>query len=476
MKKLFVLGIILSCAFLYGMPANDEDPESWAASKFLRLNPQLRCDRGLFEQQDPFFNPALRGLEQQRSQQPAYISGAELDWAVNPAWKALGPVGGDIMAMAVSPKNKNEMAALATGGGYAQVYISTKSGKSWKRKAIINSTSSDIAFDPKDPNKLYVLSYRSLYTSPDSGSNWDYTYFPGNFNASLGGFSIHPQNPKIIYISGNYTYDTKNWKRCMAVLKTTNGGDSWTIQKLNSSSDYAYTYFVRMDPSDPNTLYAGGYMRTSSGTKYKLYKTGNAGGSWKDISGSMSGYMEDIAIHPHNSNKLLVASAWGIYRSLDGGASWQKSSTYCEGYSLTVDASDPDTVYAGYSGNVYKSTDWGLKFTEINKGITGTCRRMLAASNTIFYASTAGLYASTNKGGTWKASHAGIKSVSIKTIAIAPSSTKTMYAEATQNGFFKSVKYGKKMKRMPDFYRCDAVLDISVFPNDAQKLYILAGG
>lgn len=476
MKKLFAMGIILSCAFLYGQQPYDEDPESWAGSKYLRFNPQLRCDRALFEQQDAFFNPAMRELEQQRSRLPAYISGEELDKAVNPAWKALGPLGGNIRAIAVNPKKKTEMAALATGGGYSQVYFSTKSGKSWKKKSLINITGSDIAFDPKNANKLYVLTYRSLFVSTDGGSNWEYSYLLDHFSASNGGFCIHPQNPKIIYISGYYTYDTKNWKRCMAILKTTNGGDSWTVKKLNSSSDYASTYFVRMDPSNPNTLYAGGYYRLSSGSIGKLYKTNNGGNSWQDITSGISSYIEDIAIHPNNSNKLIAVSSWEMYRSLNGGASWQRSSTYCEGYSVTVDPNNPDTVYAGYDGCVYKSTDWGLKFTEINKGVFGSCRKILASANMLFYASSAGIYVSTNKANSWKASHSGIKAVSIKCIAIAPSSTKTMYAEAPQNGFFKSTKYGKKMKRLPDFYRCDAVLDISVFPNDAQKLYILAGG
>jgi len=470
------MGIIMSGILLYGQQPSDEDSELWAGSKYMRFNPQLRCDQALFEQQDPFFNPAIRGLELQRSQQPDYISQDELARAVNPAWKAMGPLGGDIMAIAINPKKKTEMVALASGGGYSHVYFSTKSGKSWKRKSLISNRSMDIAFDPKSSNKLYVMTDRSLYISTDGGSNWEYSYLPSNFYAYLGGFSIHPQNPQTIYISGYYVYDTKNWKRCMAVLKTNNGGDSWVIKKLNSSSDYAYTYFVKMDPSNPNILYAGGYYRQGNNRKYKLYKTSNGGNSWMDKSGSISGSPEEIAIHPNNPNKLVVATSWGIFLSTNGGNSWQKNSSYAEGYSVAMDPSNPDIIYTGFIGCIYKSTDGGNKFTEIDQGVFGACRRLIASSNTVYFASTAGIFSSSNKGNSWKSSHAGIKAARITSMAIAPSSHKTMYAEAAGNGFFKSVKYGKSMKRLPDFYRCDAVLDISVFPNDAQKLYILAGG
>jgi len=476
MKKLFFLCMIMSGILLYGQQPYDEDPESWAGPKYLRLNPQIRCDRALFEQQHPFFNPAVRELEFLRSQQPAYVSQDQFDRDVNPVWQALGPMGGDITAIAVNPKKKAEMAAVAEGGGYTQVYISTNSGKSWKRKSIIGVSAFDVAFDPLNSKKLYVLASNRLYVSTDGGSNWEYYDSKEYTSANLGSFCIHPKNPKTIYVSGSYTYDTKQWKKCMAVMKSTDGGNSWTVKKLNSSSDWGYTYFVKMDPSNPNTLYAGGYYRQGSSNKYKLYKTSNAGNSWQDITGSIPGYPEDIAIHPHNPNKLVVASPWGIYSSSNGGNSWQKSSTYCEGYSLTLDPSNPDTIYAGYIGNIYKSTDGGKKFTEINKGVFGTCRRMITSANAIFFASSAGLFSSSNKGASWKSSHAGIKAVNINTMAIAPSSHKTMYAEAPQNGFFKSTKFGKNMKRLPDFYRCDAVLDISIFPNDAKKLYILAGG
>jgi photosystem II stability/assembly factor-like uncharacterized protein len=77
----------------------------------------------------------------------------------------------------------------------------------------------------------------------------------------------------------------------------------------------------------------------------------------------------DMAVDPNQSQRLYVATRNGVYRTTDGGASWEQvlSGFVCE---VEVDPQDGDVVYAG--PGVYKSTDGGDRWTLYDEGMTCT--------------------------------------------------------------------------------------------------------
>jgi photosystem II stability/assembly factor-like uncharacterized protein len=389
------------------------------------------------------------------------------------AWQSIGPEGGNVADMVFNPLNKNEIFAV-TYGYPGPIFKTVNSGLTWTKISSIDNFSLGIAIDPINSNTIYVPAYPEIYKSLDGGKSWHSNAFCSGFYYS-GEIAINPINHDIIYLAAEYD---ESGFRAMAVLKSVNSGEKWTGMKLAPSSQnvYASTYSVAIDPSNPDILYAGGYYNDGSNYMGKVYKTTDAGQNWTDITGSILGCAESIVIDPSNPSKVYVGTSSGIYRSSDGGQTWQKDSGYASAYALAIDPSDHNILYAGCLSCCYKSIDGGASWTQYSGGLYGTCNKLLASSASptrVYCASSFGIYISDDSGITWKASHSGIRACLIPTLAIAPSSPNIIYAEVTSGGLFKSENFGSSWQRLLDFTW--NITKIAVNPNDAKNLFIIIG-
>lgn len=393
--------------------------------------------------------------------------------AASAKWKEIGPKGGEVIGIAANPVDPTELFAVVSDYP-GRVYKTTNSGNKWKKMATLQDSLWDVTFHPSDPNIIYALGTYGVFRSSDHGSTWEKLFFKSRCYAYYGKIAISPKKPKTLYVVGSYNYKKSGNKRCMALFKSTNEGQKWTVHKINSSSNYGYTYSLAVDPLNANIVYAGGYYSKGQ-TYYKVFKSTNGGKNWKDITGPINYAVNDIAVDPLNPKWVYACTTWGVYRSSNGGLTWSKNS-FANGYDLACDPTNPNIIYAGYSRECYKSMDGGVTWTKLMTGLQGYCNRMLVAKDKVFYTSSAGVYRSTNGGTSWKAKNNGIKATNVPAIAVAPSSPNILYAECANNGFFKSTNSGKKWKRLPYFYRCDSIIKIAVNPKSASKLFILAGG
>ncbi|MDR0239899.1 MAG: hypothetical protein LBI88_06690 [Deltaproteobacteria bacterium] len=224
---------------------------------------------------------------------------------------------------------------------------------------------SAVAINSHNSKELYV-SYDGLglFKSVDSGQNWQPVDM-GLPNLSIRRIVISPKDPNLIYLG-----------ILGGVAVSTNGGKFWHM-----TSGFKRTVNVNViviDPKNPQYLYAG----TGGGG---VFKSGNGGVSWKDVNEGLSSLSiptlhidpenPDIllagAYHPATPTDLYVGEAsGGVYRSQDGGRSWQGSSLLnIHIFSLAASPTYPDVVYAGAWGGVYRSTDKGLNWTDINAGL-----------------------------------------------------------------------------------------------------------
>jgi photosystem II stability/assembly factor-like uncharacterized protein len=176
------------------------------------------------------------------------------------------------------------------------------------------------------------------------------------------------------------------------VWKTTNGGTTWKpiFDAVNIPSVGA----LAVAPSAPSTIYVG--TGNQSGWSFTpgngVYKSTDAGATWTHIGLHGSMYVNNIVIDPRDANIVMVAALGsrptdspsterGVYRSTDGGRTWQQVLGGAEGGAseLVADAADPSVVYAtiqravgapaapGASPTgVYKSVDEGLTWKPVN--------------------------------------------------------------------------------------------------------------
>ena len=212
------------------------------------------------------------------------------------------------------------------------------------------------------------------------------------------------------------------------VWKSTDGGQSMTPvfddQPVQAIGSFAVA------PSDHNTVWVGTgeswIIRYSDVTGDGIYKSADAGATWKNVGLPESGRIARIIVHPTNPNIVyacVVGRATGpqqdrgVFKTVDGGQTWTKSlfvnaDTGCSG--LSMDAHDPNTLLAG-TWQIQAQT-WG-EFSGTWKGYTGT--------------PGSGLYITHDGGAKWTQIQApGLPKPPVGKIdvAIAPSDSKRMYA------------------------------------------------
>ena len=105
------------------------------------------------------------------------------------------------------------------------------------------------------------------------------------------------------------------------VLKTTNGGQTWT--PVNAGFASYYVGALAIDPLSPATLYAASGV--SQGVQ--LYKSVNGGASWNSSNLGLTTFLTSLAINPTNPSRIYAGSLDGVFASSDSGGSWSRFST-----------------------------------------------------------------------------------------------------------------------------------------------------
>ena len=179
------------------------------------------------------------------------------------------------------------------------------------------------------------------------------------------------------------------------VWRTTDGGRTWG----NISDGYfgGSIGAVEVAKSDPNVIYVGGGEKTLRGnvsSGYGIWKTEDAGKTWTSAGLKNSRHVPRIRIHPTDYNTIYAAVLGniykptqdrGIYKSTDGGKTWQKKlfvNDQAGAVDLTFDPNNPRILYAstwrakrtpyslssgGEGSALWKSTDSGESWLEISK-------------------------------------------------------------------------------------------------------------
>jgi len=159
----------------------------------------------------------------------------------------------------------------------------------------------------------------------------------------------------------------------------------------------------------------------------------------------------EVALHPTKANILYMATNDYIYKTRDGGNSWENMSagmTHSRVITLAIDPLFPANILAGTKGDaVYKSYDGGQRWVSRRTGlhevtISSVVHQLVFApgsSSHVFAATSLGVYESNDGGETWAKRIEGMKEVlMVISLAFDPQQPQTLYA-GTSGGVYKSV-------------------------------------
>lgn len=171
--------------------------------------------------------------------------------------------------------------------------------------------------------------------------------------------AIDPDTPTTVY-AGAY---------CSGVLKSLDRGDRWSNAGFTNTGRAVRA--LAIDPTTPATLYAG----TDDG----VFKSRNGGGSWQATDLVNTG-VSAVVIDPVTPSTLYAASGGVIFKSLNRGNSWSEINPGLAGdvNALAIDPVTPATLYAGTYNGVFRSVNGGRTWSEVSTGLTVTDVRVLA--------------------------------------------------------------------------------------------------
>ncbi|HEY6450086.1 MAG TPA: hypothetical protein VIX60_05340, partial [Candidatus Cybelea sp.] len=254
----------------------------------------------------------------------------------------------------------------------------------------IGGRSVAVAGVPNEPNLFYFGGVEGgVWKSANYGLSWSNITdgkIPGIADP-IGALAVAPSNPKVIYAGTGEADIRSDFDTGDGVYKTTNGGKTWSYAGLRETHMVAK---LVIDPRDPNVVYAA----------------------------SMG-------------HVFMPNSERGIFKTIDGGKSWQKIlfiDSDTGGIDLAMDSRDPKVLYAamwqaqrrpwtlvngGPGSALFKTTDGGAHWNKISTnrgfatGILGKIGVAVAASNprvvyAIVQAREGGVFRSNDAGATWK--------------------------------------------------------------------------
>jgi photosystem II stability/assembly factor-like uncharacterized protein len=361
---------------------------------------------------------------------------------------SLGPFGGDVSVLAISPAAPRTLYAASPTHGF---FRTTDGARNWHALSAPGESLAAIAVDPRTSSTVYVGTVRiyvggrvgpTLFRSVDGGRSWQ-PRSAGLQGASVAQLAIDPKDPRVLY-AGTTSDTVRNRER--GVFKTADGGRSWHAANrgLGRSADVRA---LAIDPSDTSTLFVG----TSKG----VYKSQDAGRSWKAMRSGIGGAtVPEIEVHPRKTATVYAVVDYydeqELFKTTNGGTTWQSSSRGLDAdfiYGVAVDPVHQKTVFAATSKGVFKSTDGGGHWRRASTGISSAQVLDLAVSpeGSAIYAATSfhGVFTSTDAGGRWRVANRGLVARSIDAVAVDPRSPLTVYAGSNGDGVFKSTDGGR---------------------------------
>jgi photosystem II stability/assembly factor-like uncharacterized protein len=438
--------------------------------------------------------------------------------------------GASVQALAVHPTNPDVVLAGVFRGNLALagVYRSTNGGSTWTQ-VLSGGRSLSVLFDPSDPSLVYTAigeyyapNVNSFYTSTHGGASWASINSGIDAAKLTSGSDIRlamcAASPSTLYatILSQYPFVT------LAVVKTTNGGASWTsVPAPAAERDYK----IAVSPVNANLVFLGDVRlrrSTDGGATWSapilydefrsmafssdgsvLYTGGDFGmhriappltaTTWTYLNDALQTqlFYSPMALHPTEASITFGgAQDLGILRS-SGSLEWAQGFN-CDGGASIVDPVNPSNVYATCQGTqIVKSTSGGLvnTWTHIESGITtsdpatfliplamdpANPERLLTATNRV--------YQTTNGGGAWAPISGDLAQgcdYPSRSIAVAPSNAGTVYYAqgcgavwVSTNALAASPTWTKRSSGVPS----RDVEHVVVDPADASHAWIVLHG
>jgi photosystem II stability/assembly factor-like uncharacterized protein len=366
------------------------------------------------------------------------------------------PPNSAVTSIEIDPVNPQVLLASLQDNG---VYRSTDSGVSWNRLSsrLPVEGVSVIAIDPKGTGETLIGTYlEGLYVSR-AGREFirsapGLTLFVRGLASDAGGRRLYAG----ALLGGIFVSD--------------DNGEAWQNRGLLDRN----IFDVQASPSEPGTVYVG--------TGVGLSRSRDSGQTWSDLIPRVS-YLTAMAVDPRNRRIIYTGSLAGrLSRSADGGATWKQAGRglpYLTILSLAVDGRD-GTVYASLDGGgIYRSVNGGLDWTRSSSLLVGSnysaqVIRVSPRSGAVYAASKgAGIFVSPDRGGFWSSINGDLPSYEVSDIAF--DAAERVYVSTLNAGVYRTADIGKSWQAVSEGLPQQPVISLGMTTGPRPRILAATG-
>lgn len=310
-------------------------------------------------------------------------------------------------------------------------------GLSWRSigPAEMGGRTVDIAAVPGDPLVVYFATATGGVWKTDDGAITWRSIFETGGTLSTGAIALAPSDHNVLYLGTGEGNPRNSTSIGDGVYRSTDAGENWRFIGLGNTERVSR---IRVHPDDPETVFVGAMGHLWGANEERgVYRSRDGGTTWERVL-----YIDentgvaDLALDASNP-RILYAAMWdfrrrpwgfrsggpgsGLYRSMDGGDSWERLNDTAEGLpagelgriGIAIAESDPRTVYAiiesEEDGVLWKSEDRGDSWSVISRSAQIGSRpfyyhdiRVDPTDENTLYALAGGLNKSIDGGRTWQ--------------------------------------------------------------------------
>ena len=244
---------------------------------------------------------------------------------------------------------------------------------------------SAIAADPRDAGTIYLAAAGGgVWKTTDAGNYWT-ALTDDQATLFMGAIALAPSDPDVIYAGTGEATNSALSFTGHGVLKSTDAGASWTLLGADAFDRHTISQIV-VAPDDPNTVYVavGGSGTHGLAGNTGIWRSMDGGATWTDTTATISttASFSDMEIDPTQPETLYAAvgsfrgsSVNGVYKSTDGGNTWSVAGNFPVDVrdgriTVAIAPSDPQTLYVSVSASGLGGSSFG-RLLEVLKSTDG---------------------------------------------------------------------------------------------------------
>jgi photosystem II stability/assembly factor-like uncharacterized protein len=399
-------------------------------------------------------------------------------------WTPFGPGGGPVVSLAVDPGDAAVVYAVAGFGSLSSgvLYKSADGGITWQ--GLKGFGLRLVAVAPDRPSTVYAGGPFTTLRSTNGGHTWSELTLPlgrsgVNALAAAPGGVVFAGNQGLLLRSGNsggtWTAVTGDgsgvvsiqvdpsdsghvyYASATRVYESADGGLHWSLTGQPAAGGISA---FALAPSDPDRLYALWYADG------RIFRSDDGARTWQVVGQVPTGGVPALAVDPGSPDRVYVANGVGLFRSEDGGGSWQPAFNGLPRFldqppavfTVAAAPSRPGVLYAGTSdGGVARSVDSGGHWRAgLQLGLNATFTTLLKFNPlrpTVVYLGQGSFgdrsYRSTDGGRTWQGFARAVTQQGWNDLAFDPVDPDRLYA-ATNTAIWRSGDSGESWERISD--------------------------